>query len=196
MNPREKTKMATLTATLGVFCLLLFHACFTMAQDTYKIQKASVVIAGTSTMHDWEMKGQSVTCSANFKMDGNKVAEVSGLQLTIPVSSLKSGKGAMDKNAYAALKADDHKQIVFAHSSSRIVGNKIISSGNLTIAGVTKPIEVESIYTVNADNTLSTKTTESFKMSEYKVEPPSFMFGSVTTGDAVTLTFDLTFKKN
>lgn len=195
MNPREKTKMATPTSMLGVFCLLVFHAGFTVAQDSYKIQKASVVIAGTSTMHDWEMKGQSVTCNANFKMEGNKVAEVSGLQLTIPVSSLKSGKGAMDKNAYAALKADDHKQIVFVHNSSKIVGNKIISSGNLTIAGVTKPIEVESTYTVNADNTLSTKTTESFKMSEYKVEPPSFMFGSVTTGDAITLTFEFTFKK-
>src|SRR5687768_2165064 len=92
MNPRIKTKIATLTASLGVFCLMVFHADFTMAQDTYKIQKASVVIAGTSTMHDWEMKSEAFTCTANFKMEGNKVVEVSGLQLTIPVSSLKSGK--------------------------------------------------------------------------------------------------------
>lgn len=195
MNPRKKTKMTTLTHTLGVFCLLVFTTGLTMAQDSYKIQKASVIIAGTSTMHDWEMKGEGFTCNANFKVEGNKIAEVNGLQLTIPVSSLKSGKGAMDKNAYSALKANDHKQIVFVHSSSKIVGNKIISSGTLTIAGVTKPIELESTYTLNADNTLSTKTTESFKMSEYKVEPPSFMFGSVTTGDAITLSFDLTFKK-
>lgn len=193
MNPRGKTNM--ITRTLVVFCLLVFSAGFTQAQDAYKIQKASVVIAGTSTMHDWEMKGQSVTCNASFKTESNKITEVSALQLTIPVSSLKSGKGAMDKNAYSALKAEEHKQIVFTHSSSKIAGNKIISTGNLTIAGVTKAIEVESTYTVNADNTLSTKTTESFKMSEYKVEPPSFMFGSVTTGDAITLTFELTFKK-
>lgn len=194
MNPREKTKMAFTNAVL-VFFLLTISAGFATAQDAYKIQKASVVIAGTSTMHDWEMKSEAFTCSANFKIEGNKVAEVSGLQLTIPVSSLKSGKGAMDKNAYSALKADDHKNISFLLASSKIVGNKVLSSGNLTIAGVTKPIELESTYTLNADNTITTKTIESFKMTEYKVEPPSFMFGSVTTGDAITLTFELTFKK-
>lgn len=195
MNPRKKITMSTLTSTLGVFCLIVISTGFTFAQDAYKTQKASVMIAGTSTMHDWEMKGEAFTCTANFKMESGKVVEVSGLHLTIPVSSLKSGKGAMDKNAYSALKADDHKNISFVLTSSKIVGNKLLSSGNLTIAGVTKPIELESTYTLNADNTITTKTTESFKMTEYKVEPPSFMFGSVTTGDAITLTFELTFKK-
>lgn len=179
---------------LAFFMLLCIGE--TNAQDAFKVQKASVVITGTSTLHDWEMKSESFTCNTLFKVEGDKVLDVKGLHLTVPVSSLKSGKGAMDKNAYAALKADAHKQIVYTLTSSKIVGNKILSSGNLTIAGVSKPFDVESTYTVNADNTISTKTSKSFKMTEFKVEPPSFMFGSVTTGDNITLAFDLTFKKN
>jgi len=195
MNPGKKIQFTGLISSALMLGLILLTPALTLGQDSYKAQKASVSISGTSTMHDWEMKGEGFTCNSQFSLEGNKVTGVKGLQLTIPVTALKSGKGAMDKNAYSALKADDHKQIVYALTSSKIVGNKIISSGNLTIAGVTKPMEVESTFTVNADNTISTKTSKSFKMSEFNVEPPSFMFGSVTTGDAITLTFDFTFKK-
>ena len=54
MNPRKKTKMATLTGTLGVLCLLVFHTGFTFAQDTYKIQKANVDLA-EGKIHDGDM---------------------------------------------------------------------------------------------------------------------------------------------
>lgn len=193
MKPRNKKQITATLSLVLVFGLTLFTA--VQAQDAYKINKASVVINGTSTMHDWEMKSETFTCNTQFKLDGNKVVDVKGLQLTVAATSLKSGKGAMDKNAYSALKANDHKNISYVLTSSKVVGNKILSAGNLTIAGVTKPFEVESTYVINADNTISTKTAKSFKMSEFNVEPPSFMFGSVTTGDAITLTFDLTFKK-
>jgi polyisoprenoid-binding protein YceI len=165
------------------------------AQELYKVQKASVVISGTSTLHDWEMKGENFTCNTTFKVEDNKVVEVKNLQLVVAVQSLKSGKSAMDKNAYAALKANEHKQITYTITSSKVVGSKIVCTGNLSIAGVTKPFEVESTCTVNVDNTIACKASKSFKMSEFKVEPPSFMFGSVTTGDNITLVFDLSFKK-
>lgn len=195
MNPGKKNQLTVLISSVLLLGLVVFTSAPTLAQDSYKALKANVSISGTSTMHDWVMKGDGFTCTSHFTLEGTKLIEAKGLQLTIPVTSLKSGKGAMDKNAYSALKADDNKQIVYALTSSKIVGNKIISSGNLTIAGVTKPMEVESTFIINADNTINTKTSKSFKMSEFNVEPPSFMFGSVTTGDAITLTFDLTFKK-
>jgi hypothetical protein len=33
------------------------------------------------------------------------------------------------------------------------------------------------------------------KMSEYNVEPPSFMFGAMKTGDEITVKFNVTLKK-
>lgn len=147
-------------------------------------------------MHDWEMKSEAFSCQSSFTIDNNKVSGVKSLSLSIPVQTLKSGKGAMDKNAYAALKAENHKQISYTISSTKLVGDKLICTGNLTIAGVTKAMEVETTCSVNTDNTIVCKTVKSFKMSEFKVEPPSFMFGSVTTGDEITLEFNLTFKKS
>lgn len=182
--------------TTATFVLMLSLIISGFAQDVYKTQKASVIIKGTSTMHDWEMKSEAFSCQSSFTLDNKKVSSVKSLSLSIPVQTLKSGKGAMDKNAYSALKAESHKQIAYTISSTKLMGDKLICTGNLTIAGVTKAIEVESVCAVNADNTISCKTVKSFKMSGFKVEPPSFMFGSVKTGDDITLEFNLTFKKS
>src|SRR6187551_1685967 len=179
--------------TIAALYLLTYPV---LGQEAYKIQKASVLLTGTSTLHDWEMKAEGFSCNSLFQLENNQVTQVKSLTLTIPVQSLKSGKNAMDKNAYSALKAEQYKQITYVIISTKVVGNKIICSGNLTIAGVTKPMEVETICSVNADNTIVCKTSKSFKMTDFNVEPPSFMFGSVTTGDEITMTFDLTFKKS
>ncbi len=180
---------------------LIASSCFfnispVSAQDAYKALKANVILTGTSTLHNWEMTAADFTCNSIFQLENNKITEVKSLTLTIAVKTLKSGKNAMDKNAYAALKAGEFKQITYVINTSTVVGNKIICTGSLTIAGVTKPIEVESIYTANADHTITCKTSKTFKMSEFNVDPPSFMFGTVTTGDEITMTFDLTFKKS
>ncbi|GCC51037.1 YceI family protein [Chryseotalea sanaruensis] len=194
-NMRTQTNFFAKARTTATFALLLSLVVSGFAQDVYKTQKASVSIKGTSTMHDWEMKSEAFSCQSSFTLDNNKVSGVKSLSLSIPVQTLKSGKGAMDKNAYSALKAESHKQISYTISSTKLVSDKLICTGNLTIAGVTKPMDVETICSVNADNTIACKTIKSFKMSEFKVEPPSFMFGSVTTGDEITLEFNLTFKK-
>jgi YceI-like domain len=193
---RTQNNFLAKARTLVTAALLLSLFVSAFAQDVYKTQKASVVIKGTSTLHDWEMKSEAFTCQSSFILDNNKVSGVKSLTLNIPVQTLKSGKGAMDKNAYSALKADNYKQIAYTITTTKLVGNKLICSGSLTIAGVTKSMEVESTCIVNTDNTIVCKSSKSFKMSEFKVEPPSFMFGSVTTGDDITLEFDLTFKKS
>lgn len=196
MKNHIKNYFADKMTTWSILVTLCLFTTFAIAQDAYKVQKASVVLTGTSSLHDWEMKAEGFSCNSLFQLENNKVTQVKSLTLTIPVQSLKSGKNAMDKNAYSALKAEQHKQITYVISSTKVVGNKIVCAGNLTIAGVTKPLEVESICTVNADNTIVCKTSKSFKMTEFNVEPPSFMFGSVTTGDEITMVFDLTFKKS
>lgn len=167
-----------------------------IGQDAYKATKANVKITGTSTLHNWEMKGEGITGAAAFDLNQGTVTNVSQVLITIPVINLKSGKGAMDKNAYSALKSDKFKQITYSVPSAKIVGSKIQCTGTLTIAGTPKPFDVEATYIINADQTISCKVVRSFKMTEFKVEPPSFMFGSVTTGDEITITFDILFKKN
>ncbi len=184
-------KMNPGTGMLVLALLLITISSF--GQTTFKqTGTPTIVIAGTSTMHDWTMTSKESTYNAVFETNADGTPSVlKSVSVTIPSESLKSGKSAMDKNAYKALKTEQHKQISFQLTSSKIAGNKITCSGNLTISGNTKPVDVDVTYEVKNGNMVC-KGSRKIKMTDYKVEPPSFMFGSVTTGDEITVTFEVT----
>jgi len=158
--------------------------------------KSTMTIIGTSTLHDWEMNAE------NFKgvMDVYRYddsLDIQDLQLSIPVKSLKSGKSAMDKNAYEALKADDHEMITYelkeiVSQSPKPDGIKLITLGQLTVAGKTRTMRIP-ITAVYNKGEIALKGSTTFTMSSFGVEPPSFMFGSVTTGDEITINFSINY---
>jgi polyisoprenoid-binding protein YceI len=174
----------------------IFAVLSAAGQANYKQSGASTIsIAGTSTMHDWTMTSTEANYNATFEVgDDGTPTKLNAVTFTLPAESLKSGKGAMDKNAYNALKTDKNKQITFQLNTAKIAGKAITCSGNLTIAGTSKPIDVEVTYEVKNGN-LVCKGSKKIKMTEYNVEPPSFMFGSVKTGDEITVTFDVTLSQ-
>jgi hypothetical protein len=171
---------------------LMIISLLSQAQN-YRISgKPVIAIAGTSTLHDWTMTSDQANLQATFEVDASGApTKLSSLTVNIPAESLKSGKGAMDKNAYTALKTDKNKQITYQLTSAVINGKTISNTGSLTIAGTTKSTPVEVTYEVLGDGSLKFKGSKKFVMSEYNVEPPSFMFGSVKTGDEITLTFEI-----
>lgn len=161
--------------------------------QSYRITgKPVITITGTSTLHDWTMNSDQANLQATIETDGNGTpTKLASLSVNIPAESLKSGKSAMDKNTYTALKTDKNKQIIYQLTSSIINGKTISNSGNLTIAGTSKQTSVEATFEVLGDGSLKFKGSKKIVMSEYNVEPPSFMFGSVKTGDEITLTFEI-----
>ncbi|HNA42827.1 MAG TPA: YceI family protein [Saprospiraceae bacterium] len=64
-------------------------------------------------------------------------------------------------------------------------------TGNLTIAGTTKPVTLTATVAAKDGGILHCTGSKTFKMSEYQVEPPTFMFGTVKTGDEITVTFNV-----
>ena len=154
-------------------------------------------VSGTSTMHDWVMKSSLGDCTATFVLDdkGN-LKDVTAMNLTVSSKVLKSGKGAMDKNAYKALKADKNPNITAVLKSAEVTtkDNKsytVKSMIKLTIAGKTLDTELISQVKRINDNSFSVKGEKKISMKDYGMEPPSFMLGAVTTGNDVVLNFDL-----
>lgn len=172
--------------------MVLFQATV-WAQQNYKVSGTpTITIAGTSTMHDWTMTSKQVTTQAQFEAEtSGKLSKINTLVVTIPAESLKSGKGAMDKNAYNALKTDKNKDIRFQLTSAKVNDENITAQGTLTIAGSSKPIELTVTGKPEAGG-IRFQGSKKIKMTEFNVEPPSFMFGSVKTGDEITITFDIT----
>lgn len=186
--------------------LALFAGAFataTRAQAQYSIsgRSATMTLYGTSTLHDWNMVAHAFTGTGTFTISpDNQLMGLSALTVDLPVHNLKSEHDGMNDNAYDALKADDHKDLVFKLSSATVApagGNKytITAHGNLSIAGVTKPETMTVSAAVNSDGSISCSGTLPLKLSEFNIERPSFMLGTMKVGDALTLNYSLIFVK-
>lgn len=184
-----------LTFILGFIALS-----FTLgAQTNFKQADGSyITIAGTSTLHEWTMTSLQAGVQASFQMDEKGTpTQLKSLSVSVPSESLKSAHKAMDKNAYSALKVEKHKNIGFTLSSASSQNDLFRCVGNLSISGVTKPITIDATCK-QKEASIRCTGSKAIKMSDFQVEAPSFMFGSVKTGDEITISFniDLTAIKN
>jgi polyisoprenoid-binding protein YceI len=174
-------------------------------QAIYKIQNDKVVtmkIEGTSTLKSWEMDAKSATGKAQFVFktgSDRELQSVKSVEFNLEVKELQSDNNKLDQHAYKALKADEFKEIRYKLSSSTLspekVGFLLKTRGKLTIAGITKDIAMDIHISVNENNTIVSKGEYKLNMTDYDVEPPSFMLGLMNTGDAVTLSFEVIFIK-
>lgn len=175
--------------------LMITHV--SIAQVSYHAQNLHLIVSGTSTMHDWDMKSSKGTCNATFTFnDAGALTGLTALSFSTPAESLKSDRSAMDKNAYKALKTKESATISYVLTSA-IMGqdNNITCKGKLSIAGVTQNADLVAVVKVNADKSLSVKGTKKLSMKTFNMDPPTFMMGAVKTGNDVTLAFDITFNK-
>ncbi|WP_310993779.1 YceI family protein [Aequorivita marina] len=195
--------MRTLKQVKLVFASLLILVLTTqiVVAQTYHLdnETSSLKIDGTSNLHDWQIvaENQQGTLVADFE-DG-KLSEIKQLDFTVTAESLKSGKSAMDKNTYKALDTKEYKQIVFKLNdvnSINCAANscKVSATGDLTIAGTTKPINITFTMEIGASK-ISLTGTKNIKMTDFNVDPPKALFGTITTGDAIDVIFQSSFKK-
>lgn len=184
--------------TLGV-SLLLFIGAFAQVKYSNK-NAANLVVSGTSTLHDWDMKSAQGNCEATITLNAaGALTALNGLSFSTNALELKSGKGAMDKNAYKALKTDKSPNITYTAATSAVSASGtdylVKTNGKLTIAGATLDAEITAICKVHSDKTITVTGSKKISMKDFGMVPPSFMMGTIKTGNDVTLKFDFTLSK-
>ncbi len=175
------------------------------AQGVYKIQKnknVHIKLLGTSTLHDWEMIAGNAHGEAQFIFKSPNEKELTSLKsltFTLEVEDLKSDSKGLDKNAYKALKSDEYKEIQYkflsAEQSPEKGGYLLNTKGKLTVAGTTKDVVMDIHIVINKEGTATCKGSYTLSMTDYGVEPPSFMMGVMKTGNTTTLDFEVTYIK-
>lgn len=185
-------KINTLLITIASLFLFFVHPL--QAQETFVLASgADLKVEGTSTLHDWEMGTNGATGKAKIELNGRQVVSISDLKVAFAVSSLKSGKGQMDDIAHETLKAKKYPNISFELKEvQQITPDVIKAAGNLTIAGTTRPVTMVMNYAVN-DGAISFTGAKNIRFTDFKVDPPKAMFGTIKTGDDLKLLMDVTF---
>lgn len=186
---------------LGIFLLSILSVQVTQGQ-TYSIDNAAseLTIKGTSNLHDWEMVSEQAKGHLEATIENNQLTKLSSLTFTVVAESLKSGKGGMDKNAYKALKTDKHKEIRFVMDRVKNLNCQsgsaceITLTGKLTIAGTTQPVDLV-LQAQTSGNQIVLTGSYDLKMTRFKVDPPKAMFGTITTGDDLSISFKAVYTR-
>ena len=182
---------------------LLLADASALAQETTQIAFTSdskMWIDGTSnktpewTVHATEMEGYVMMNPAAT------VAEpgVASAQVTVTSKMLKSKKSSiMDRLMYDALKVKQHEHIVYELTSVESVTAAddntftMETLGNLTLAGHTNQITMTVVGTMQGDGSVVFTGSHTMLMSDYKIKPPTAMFGALHTGDEVVVHAEL-----
>lgn len=177
--------------------LITFSVADLTAQSTYQVSEDSkMVIKGTSSLHDWESDVITLKGEGMVNVE-NQQPQIQDFRLTIPVEAIKSGKSAMDKNTYEALNEEQYPNIEFTLDEVQsISGDKVKASGKLSIAGETRPVTLTADYDLRNSSVINLRGSYTMKMTDFGVEPPTAVFGTIKTGDEITVDYTLQLKKS
>ena len=183
--------------TAGLFLLSLG-----LNAQTYRLnnQASTLTIEGTSNIHDWTIEAEDSAGMLTAEFNADKLQEIGKLEITVIAESLMSGKSGMDKNTYKALNTDKYKEITYklkdVKSIDKISANnyKVKTTGSLEIAGTKKDINLD--FDLKSDSEQIVLIGEHrLNMTNYGVEAPTAMFGTIKTGEDVVVKFNSHFNK-
>jgi polyisoprenoid-binding protein YceI len=96
----------------------------------------------------------------------------------------------MDNNAFKALEEGDHPNITIKLKRASLSGNKWKVTGDLQISGSTRTENFDVITKMEGNKVVLSANT-AFKLTVFGVDPPTAVFGTIKTGDEVTLNIEM-----
>lgn len=174
------------------------------AIETININKPindfSIKIKGTSNIHDWISSVEKINGEAVYSFDDRGQLSVQQCKVVIPVKSIKSNKSSiMDNKTWNALKSKSHANIEYEldrfekvkHNGDLFTAS---TSGKLKIAGQTQFIQMDIKGSKLITGGIEICGTKKLKMTEFGIDPPTALMGTLTTGNEVEIDFRIIVK--
>jgi polyisoprenoid-binding protein YceI len=182
---------------LRTFAVLTLSAIATLGAQSAPITltpTSMVRIEGTSNVHAWHAETATLNAKIEVAAPVEAGSKVQAVTLSIPVMSLKSGKGGLDKNMYKAMHAQQHPNITYRMTSfsSRPENGAYaaVVTGMLTVNGIEKEVSLDAVLSGDAQALKAVGSTK-FKMTDFGIKPVTALLGTIRTGDEVTIKFEL-----
>lgn len=205
----RRQKDTIIGAAIAVAVMALFTAAAWAEQKlVYGSAEGSTVrVDGTSTAHDWTVVGRQIDGTIEFRValpagasrEQIKQALVTNpkaeAKVAIPSRTLKSGKKEMDQKMFDALRAKKHPEISYTLGEVGVVGGRdsggtsfeLKTTGELTIAGTTRTLNMPMTIEVLDERRLRISGRTAIKMSDYNVTRPQALGGLIKSGDRVVV---------
>jgi hypothetical protein len=178
------------------------------SNHTWSLATGSRVrLDGSSTLHRYQAESKKLSATVTVAPDAQaddgasllataRAGNLAGVTFQLPVKTLSSGESGLDKNMWKALKADTAPTIAFRLTSSRGPDAGALQvSGRLSVAGVEKAVDVP-VKAVLVGGDVNLTGTFELKMSDFGVQPPVLLAGTIKTADAIKVTFELVLHRS
>jgi polyisoprenoid-binding protein YceI len=187
---------------IGIFLSFFLLLCRdTASQSSYTLDNSNskMTILGTSSLHDWKMDVNDFKCTATLITQDKNISEMQFVEFSCIPTNIVSEYKLMDKKTYEALKAEEFSNINFKGKKGRIIsrsGNEFngMISGNLFIAGQTKEINIPFQGNLLENGKIEVKGKVNLKLSDFKIDPPTAMMGTLKTGDEISIVYSFEFE--
>ena len=177
--------------SIGIAFLTVFA--FSPSNLNYTLTDASRMwIEGTSSIHDWRCETNEISGSLEIAEGLKGVVKAT---VTLPSTSIDCEKAAMTKKAASALSAQEFPTIRFTLTGAGVTpeseGVRILANGSLELTGKAKGITVSILGKTGPGGSLRFSGSVPIAMSDFGIDPPTAMLGTLKTGDKVLVRFDL-----
>ncbi len=162
-----------------------------------------MLIDGTSNVRDWDADVNTV--NATFVLSMFDLSDLTSLtadhfktmELSIPVEDIESDSGRLTRNLQDYLEVDDHPLITFKMNGIESVSvdgdsAKITANGVINAAGVDHETTMNVTATVN-NGKVTFSGTQELLMTDFGIDPPTAMLGSIRARDEISIIYSLTF---
>ncbi len=168
-------------------------------------------VSGSSTVHDWVC--EEIQVSGNIRVEGftpgtsptlddlkQFLAATPGAaeaEVTVPVKEIHCDKDGMDPKTHKALKANKHPNITYRLTKLKVAAPSstggdsflINTTGELTVAGQTRTVDMEVSVERAGESGLAVSGKKALKMTDFGMEKPTAMWGMIKAHDEVTVRF-------
>jgi polyisoprenoid-binding protein YceI len=180
--------------TISLFAILLASN-LSVAQVSYQENESNskLMVTGTSSIHDWEMAVEDYDCLVSASANENQEISIESIKFSCLAESIKAHNKIMDNKAHKALDSDNHPKISFsAGGTVSATANSVTKTkGKLQIAGKEKEVELEFTLAEAQADQFKVSGKIPVKMSDFGIDPPTAMMGTLKTGDEVVIHFDI-----
>lgn len=187
--------------------LMLFMAGAMFAQDmTLNVQDDyEMRLDGEANVRSWgaditELSGTLVLAEMEeLTIDSLTADSFKEMTLTIPVKSMDSGSGGLDKNMHKYLKEKDNPNITF--TLNEVTGIEaqedgtalITANGVVNAAGKDHEVTMNVTAKINDDGSINFTGEQELLMTSFDIDPPTAVFGTVRARDEMLITFNVNF---
>ncbi len=193
---------------ISALALLLLTVSAAIGQDLQlNLQESpNMHLYGEANVKSWdaaitEVNGSLTLQNMETIAAENLTAEAfKNLSLTIPVEQIEAESGGLTKNLHKYLKGDDYPNITFELNNVTNVTQQadgsllITASGVITAAGTDNPIEMQVTANVN-NNGIQFTGEQELLMTDFGIDPPTAVFGTIRSRDEIRIEFDVTFNQ-